>query len=95
MPSEEGGKAGGDDKEGEEAKPVQDQTELLIKKIAAQLGERSINYVLVVDDGASPRWIISDIYWALGVFQLIKARTHYNWDMNMIEAEADDDEEDE
>lgn len=75
--------------------PVQDQTEILLRKVAGVLAEKSVNYAVIINDGASPRWIVSDVYWALGVFQLIARRVEYDWDKSMIDEEEDDIEEDE
>lgn len=92
--SDEEVKEGGEG-EGGEVQPVQDQTEILLRKVAALLAEKSVNYAIIVNDGASPRWIVSDVYWALGVFQLINRRIEHDWDVNMFEDEEEDDEEDE
>lgn len=83
--------------EGEVSKPSdqQDATEVILRKVAAILAERSVNYAVIVNDGASPRWIVSDVYWAIGVFNLISRRIEAGWDEDFFAAqEEEDDEED-
>lgn len=92
MPDEKGKKEDG--QEGE-ITPVQDATEVLLRKIAAELGEKSVNYAIIVNDGASPRWIVSDVYWLLGVFQLISRRIEAGWDQDFFDAQDDGEEVDE
>ena len=90
----EGGEEAKEGGEGEGVQPVQDQTEILLRKVASVLAEKSVNYAVIINDGASPRWIVSDVYWALGVFQLITRRVEHDWDVSMFDEEEGGDEED-
>jgi hypothetical protein len=72
-----------------------DATEALMKKVAAILSERSVNYAIIVNDGASPRWIVSDVYWVLGVFQLIARRIEAGWDEDFFAEREEGEDEDE
>lgn len=79
---------------GEPSGATQDATEVLLRKLAAELSEKSVNYAIIVNDGSSPRWIVSDVYWVLGVFQLITRRVEAGWDEDFF-AERDGEEDEE
>lgn len=73
-----------------------DATEILLRKVASVLAEKSVNYAIVINDGASPRWIVSDVYWMLGVFHLISRHIEAGWDEDFYENKyGEEDEEDE
>lgn len=73
----------------------QDATEVLLRKVAAELSEKSVNFAIIINDGASPRWIVSDVYWVMGVFQLISRRIEAGWDEDFFSEREDEDDDDE
>lgn len=81
-----------EEKDKEEVSPTQDATEVLLRKVAAELSEKSVNFAIIVNDGASPRWIVSDVYWVMGVFQLISRRIEAGWDQDFFDSEDEDED---
>lgn len=81
------------DKDQEEVNPTQDATEVLLRKVAAELSEKSVNYAIIINDGASPRWIVSDVYWVMGVFQLISRHIEAGWDKDFFDAQEDEEDD--
>ena len=106
MSDEAGGRVdngGGEGEEGKEEREerevnggndTQDQTEILLHKVSDILREKCVNYAIIINDGASPRWIISDVYWAMGVFMLIRRNIEAGWDMDMLDCDEEDEDDD-
>lgn len=71
-----------------------DTAQILLEGIAEQLKDSTVNFLVVIQDDKSSKWVMTNAQWAMGAIAMIDMKIRGDWEMSLFDGGDGGDDED-